>query len=433
MPYQGRIPKRVRVLILGGGIHGVGVLHDLLSRGIPDVFLCEKQRIGSGTSSKSTKLIHGGLRYLKHITDFPLVSEALHERQLLMTLAPDLVRPVELYLPVLKKGGEKDWMIRAGLTLYDCMAGRRNIYRHRKISYVEALQSAPVLSDSLIKGIYSFWDAQTDDLALVHRVAESAVVRGGQIHEFCRIVSLRPCDDGWIAGLQLNDGAVTEVSALCVVNTLGPWANRFLESVGLDPLLGGVNNKGAHCLFPDIGLKVGLLLQGQKDGRVFFLLPWMGMTLLGTTEGEYRGDPDQLAVSPEDIHYLLNSCNPYLKEALREEHMIASFAGLRWLASEKNRDLTSLSRDHHLTEHVSGRGLLLTLYGGKLTCYRSLSETIGDRITHHFGEYRRTRTADPNFWFRPGDSVGSCDVPEPDQRFLMADDGGDCLRGKKPR
>ena len=206
MPYVESPPKRVRALILGGGIHGVGVLHDLVSRGFKDVFLCEKNGLGSGTSSRSTKLIHGGLRYLKRISDFPLVSEALRERRLLLSLAPDIVHPLELYLPLLEHGGEKSWMVRAGLTLYDVLAGKQGIQRHRKLLPSQALLKAPVLDESKFPVVYSFWDAQTDDMALVHRVAASAVAHGGRINEACEVLSVQPGDDGWIAGVRQPDG-----------------------------------------------------------------------------------------------------------------------------------------------------------------------------------------------------------------------------------
>ena len=417
MPYVESPPKRVRALILGGGIHGVGVLHDLVSRGFKDVFLCEKNGLGSGTSSRSTKLIHGGLRYLKRISDFPLVSEALRERRLLLSLAPDIVHPLELYLPLLEHGGEKSWMVRAGLTLYDVLAGKQGIQRHRKLLPSQALLKAPVLDESKFPVVYSFWDAQTDDMALVHRVAASAVAHGGRINEACEVLSVQPGDDGWIAEVRQPDGQIKSVSALYVINTLGPWSNLFLEKNGLEPMLKGINNKGVHCVFPDIGLRVGLFLQSPDDGRIFFLLPWNGKTLLGTTEEEFTGNPDHLQVTPEDVKYLLNRCNPYLKTPLTEDQMICAFAGLRWLAVEKNKGISGLSRDHRLSEHSSGRGLLLTLYGGKLTCYRSLSEAIGDRVTNHFGEFRPSRTKEAGFWIRPEDQGKFHEVPDLDKRF----------------
>ena len=185
MLYKHDLPKRVRVLIIGGGIHGVGVLHDLVSRDLQDVFLVEKNTLAKGTSSKSTKLIHGGLRYLKRFSDFNLVAESLRERRLLLNLAPDIVHPLELLFPIMKKGGEKSFIVKAGLTLYDKLAGKSGIRKHRIVPKIEAEKAVPLLDVEKFKKIYSFWDGQTDDFALVHRVAASAVAFGGKISENC--------------------------------------------------------------------------------------------------------------------------------------------------------------------------------------------------------------------------------------------------------
>ncbi|NRA46919.1 MAG: glycerol-3-phosphate dehydrogenase/oxidase [Oligoflexales bacterium] len=403
MVYRHEIPKRVRVLILGGGIHGVGLLHDLASRGLKDIFLLEKDSLAQGTSSRSTKLIHGGLRYLKRVSDFSLVSESLRERKLLLDLVPDLVHPLELIFPILNRGGESSLMVKLGLSLYDRLAGKEKVNTHTTVQEAEVLKKTPILNPSEFKKFYSFWDAQTDDLALVMRAANSAVALGGQISEHCKAVSISLSKDGFDVEVQEDGGAVKKISALYVVNCLGPWANDFLESNSIKPAFDGIKNKGIHLLLPDKGLKAGLFLQSPEDRRIFFLLPWLDHTLLGTTEKVFDGSPDAVYADDEDIDYLLERCNRYLREPFKKSEIISSFAGLRWLAMEKSKSISSTSREFSLGEQTSGRGLLITLYGGKLTSYRSLAEKIGDRISSHFGEFRPSQTHKPESWIKAGE------------------------------
>src|SRR5690606_3789765 len=245
------LPTRVRVLVIGGGIHGVGVLHDLASRGWTDVHLIEKDRLAAGTSSRSTKLIHGGLRYLQNIRDFGLVAEALRERHRLLTLAPDLVKPVEMLFPILKGEGMPRFMVKIGLSLYDALAGRYGIQGHRILPAEEVAQKAAILDVSLTKATYSFWDAQTDDAALVRRIGASAVHLGAGISEQHQVIGITPDQDGWQVKVRTPAGRVQTVSALYIVNAAGPWANQLLESSQIKPTHRALNNKGVHLLLPD--------------------------------------------------------------------------------------------------------------------------------------------------------------------------------------
>lgn len=394
----GELPERVRVLILGGGIHGVGLLHDLASRGWRDVHLVERNWLGSGTSSKSTKLIHGGLRYLQNPKDFGLVAEALRERRTLLQTAPDLVKPLELIFPVLKKGGVSRPVIKAGLTLYDLLAGRYGIEKHRWQDEQAIKTKAPVLDLEKFRAYYSFWDCQTDDLELVRRVAASARQLGANYTEHCEALSIVPTEDGWVVSVKTADGKVSTISALYVFNALGPWAHKLLTASRIPPTHRAINNRGSHALFGDIGLKSGLFLQSPEDGRIFFLLPWLGHTLLGTTEDLHHRDPDDCIAEGRDITYMLDHVNRYLKTPLTEKAIQTTFSGLRWLAVEEGRSLSKTSRNHVVGEHHGRRGLLMTLYGGKLSAYRSLCETIGDRICTHFGEFQESKTASPDQW-----------------------------------
>lgn len=398
MIYQDEIPTRVRLLVLGGGIHGAGILHDMASRGWRDIHLVEKSVIGAGTSSRSTKLIHGGLRYLKHLRDFGLVTEGLRERHNLLALAPDLVHPIELLFPILKKGGMPRLMVKTGLTLYDRLAGRFALDRHRFVTMEQARAKAPGLALEKFSSIYAFFDAQTDDLSLTQRIAASAKKLGAGLTEGCRAQRITPTEDGWNVELELHDGRRKVVSALYIVNALGPWANMLLENSQIKPTHHAVNNKGVHLLFKDMGLKSGLFLQSPNDQRIFFVLPWLGHTLVGTTEELYTGHPDDLTVRADEVEYLLQRCNRYLLAPLRASDIVTSFAGLRWLPMEGGSNITETSRAYVIGERTAKRGLLVTLYGGKLTTYRNLAKTMGDRITTHFGEFRPSQTHNQATW-----------------------------------
>ena len=187
-----------------------------------------------------------------------------------------------------------------------------------------------------------------------------------------------------------------------MINCLGPWANRFLEASSIVPTHSAFNDQGTHFLFDDIGLKKGLLLQSPDDQRVFFILPWQGYTLVGTTEKIYHGDPSDLQIDLGDVDYLLARCNEYLKKPLHRADIRKAFIGLRWLAVEDKNLISMVSRESIVGERSAKRGLLMTIYGGKLTSYRSLCEKIGDRITSHFGEFRPSLTANKKCWLGPG-------------------------------
>ena len=408
-------PERVRVLALGGGIHGVGVVHDLASRGWRDVALVEKSTVAAGTSSRSTKLIHGGLRYLQNLRDFPLVSDALKERLLLTKLAPDLVHPLQFLFPVMKKGGMPGFVIQTGLTLYDLLAGKSKFAPHASVSLEQASTLCPPIDSELFRKFFSFWDGQMDDLALAQRVGASAQSLGAKIFEHSTVESLAPSDDGWNVTVRTAAGGRHVISALYVVNCLGPWANALLERSGITPTHQAFNNKGIHLVVEDLGLKAGLFLQSPEDGRVFFVLPWQGKTLVGTTEDNFTGDPDNVFAEDKEIKYLLEHCNRYLSRKIRPADIITTFAGLRWLPLERGRSMSRTSRSHVIGMHAGKRGSLMTIYGGKYTTYRSLARELGDRITRNFGEFRPSQTDDPQKWVRS--HSGIYNTPGPVERF----------------
>ena len=402
---------RVRALVLGGGIHGCGVLHDLASRGWTDCALVEKESLGFGTSSRSTKLIHGGLRYLEHVRDFSLVAEGLKERKLLMNLAPDLVKPLEFVFPVLKKGGMPRFMIKAGLTLYDGLAGSQGIGRHKSLSEEVVLNLIPTLDSSKFKHYYRFFDGQTDDLALVVRVASSAKKLGTRIYEQTIAKRIRPTDDGFEVEIE-SQGKTQIVSTRYIINAMGPWAHSILNASNIKTSYEGINIQGAHILTRDLGLKAGLFLQSPADKRIFFVLPWQGHTLIGTTENEFISDPDALQTSEDQIDYLLERSNQYLSKKILRNDVIARFSGLRWLARDPEAALTDTSRSHVVATHRMGKGVIYTIYGGKLTAYRALCEEVGDMIMKDFGDEKPSQTAAKSFWCRPDECPPVHAVPE---------------------
>ncbi|NBQ54653.1 MAG: FAD-dependent oxidoreductase [Proteobacteria bacterium] len=214
-----------------------------------------------------------------------------------------------------------------------------------------------------------------------------------------QVAKISRANDGWLVDVVAPDGTTAQISCLYIVNAMGPWANKILESSDIQPTHKAINNKGSHLVFPDIGLKAGLFLQSPEDNRIFFVLPWLGKTLVGTTEKIFSGNPDQVVVTNDEVDYLLDHCNRYLSVPLRRENIEATFAGLRWLAVEEGFTISKTSRSHVLGAIASGRGMMWTLYGGKLSTYRALAEEIGNKICAHFGDESRSRTTQPDVWF----------------------------------
>lgn len=394
------IDSRYRVIILGAGIHGIGIAHDLASRGWKDVLVVEKSVIGAGTSSKSTKLIHGGLRYLQHPRDFPLVAEGLGERHLLTKLAPDIVKPLPFIFPVMKKGGMPRIIIKLGLLLYDALSWGRSLGHHKWLSTEEAFLDAPILDKSAFKGFYRFYDGQTDDLALVRRVAQSAAALGTTILEGVKAEKISHDTSGWTVQLRGKNETKT-VTAKYIVNALGPWAHEVFEASSIRPKVVGVNNQGSHLMVRDLGLKSGLFLQSPEDGRIFFVLPWLGHTLIGTTEDVFEGKPDDCRASESQISYLLERCNRFLSVKLSKEDVVSTFSGMRWLARDEKNSLSDTTRTHLITEHHNNGNILYTIYGGKLTAYRALAEEVGSKIVKAFGDNTPSQTHLSKFWAKP--------------------------------
>jgi glycerol-3-phosphate dehydrogenase len=377
------------LLILGGGITGAGVALDAALRGFR-VALIDKGDFASGTSSASSKLVHGGLRYLEH-GNFRLVYEALHERGRLLRNAPHLVHPLRFVLPFYQGARLPPWKWRAGLLLYDVLAGSANLARSRPLDAPRLARDFPGLRTTGLLGGAAYYDAQMDDARLCIDVLKSAAGCGGCVANYVEAVAFEQ-SGGQIAGVRAVDRAGNgefTIRARQVLNATGPWVDAVCRLAGdtsgphLKP------TKGVHLVAPDRGLAAAFLLLHPADGRVFFVIPWLGKTLIGTTDTLHDARPDDLTVAPEDIAYLLEAHNYYFTPPLEARDILGSFAGLRPLIASKAGDPAAMTRDFRLFTSPSG---LLSVAGGKYTTYRHMAEVITDEIARRLRSPRRCQT-----------------------------------------
>ncbi len=377
------------MLILGGGITGAGVALDAALRGLR-VALIDKGDFASGTSSRSSKLAHGGLRYLEN-GDFHLVYEALHERGRLLYNAPHLVHPLRFVLPFYEGARVSSWRFRIGLILYDILAGARNIRRSRAIALPHLRREFSALRSEGLRGGAEYFDAQMDDARLCLEVLRTAALHGAIVANYVEAIAF-DFSGGVIRGVRAVDrlsGEELAITAKQVLNATGPWSDAVRRLAGEDgePLLRPT--KGVHLILPDRQLSAAFLLLHPADGRVFFVLPFGRKTLLGTTDTVWDNSPDKLSVAPEDIEYLLAGFNHYFTPPLSASDVRNSFAGLRPLIRSRPGQPSDLSREFHL--HASPSGLL-TAAGGKYTTYRHMAEVITDMVARRLGLSRRCRT-----------------------------------------
>lgn len=368
------------LLVIGGGITGAGIARDAAMRGLKTA-LVEAADLGAGTSSRSSRLIHGGLRYLEqgHVR---LVHEAARERQILMRIAPHLVRPLPFVFPVHTGDRVPLWKLAAGMLLYDLLAPLRNVRRHRILGKRALLAEEPMLRERGLVGGARYFDAQCDDARLVVATARSALLHGAEVATYTRVIGLEK-SGGQVRGAVLEDELMQhgQVRASVVVNATGPWTDdlRRLEDSGARPLLR--RTRGAHVMVrrDRIGHTAAITLTSPIDGRVMFVLPWGGLSYIGTTDTDEPGPPEEVAATETDAHYLLRSANACFPHAhLTEEDVISSWAGVRALFDGNGpRDASAVSREHLIRR---GPGGMLTIAGGKLTTYRSMAAELVDEV-----------------------------------------------------
>jgi glycerol-3-phosphate dehydrogenase len=403
--------ERFDVVVIGGGITGAGVAFDAATRGF-SVALVEKADYSSGTSSRSSKLVHGGLRYLQNF-DLGLVREALLERRLMVKLAPHLVRPLPLVVPAFE-GARPDLLVGIGLNMYDVMAtprlrGRRSARRadgadgdadwsperHRVISGEEVIRLLPAIEPREPTGGYLFYDCQTDDSRLVLTVLAEAERFGAICANRLEVIELAR-DDDRTGGVKVRDGESGEefvVAADNVINATGVWADRIrpeeLHSEAEVPTIRP--SRGTHITLAhaDLPLVAGAIVPAG-EGRTIFALPWLGRSLLGTTDNNYEGDLDHVQPAVEDIEYLLDATNSFFGTSLTPGDLTGAYAGVRPLISTGDtRKSVDISRKAELYETSSG---LITITGGKLTTWRRMAKMAVDRLVERDGRQAPCRT-----------------------------------------
>ena len=374
------------LLVIGGGITGAGIARDAAMRGLKTV-LVDAGDFGWGTSSRSSRLIHGGLRYLEHGW-LRLIFEASRERRILLRIAPHLVRPRAFVFPAHQGSRVTRFQISAAVWLYDLLAMFRNVHAHRLLSRNGVLKIEPLLRDKGLRGGAMYWDAQTDDARLVLATIRSAHRHGARCISYARVVALDKAD-GRVRGGVIEDGltgARVSVRAHAVVNATGPWSDtlRLLDEPGASPLLRPT--KGAHIAVPQhrIGNTGAVTLLSPIDGRVMFILPWGDVTIVGTTDTEEVVAPDDVAADQQDVVYLVRSANAVFPNArLGLEDVIAAWAGLRPLLRGGGESTATVPREHRIVQSASG---LVTIAGGKLTTYRAMAEQTVDVVVRRLHE-----------------------------------------------
>ena len=370
--------EKFDVLVIGGGVTGVGAALDAASRGLT-VALIESQDIASGTSSRSSKLIHGGLRYLEQY-DFKLVREALHERELMVSsLSPHLVKPVGFLFPLTEKFKERTY-VGAGLALYDALRGfQRALPWHKHIGQKQINEIAPSLRPDLIMGAIKYFDAQVDDARHTMSIARTAARHGAVIATRVSAESLLR-EGKRVVGVKAKDlvtGKTINISATATVMCAGIWSDELHAKFDLVPGYGVTMSKGVHIVLPGSAIKsnAGIILKTPVS--VLFLIPWADKWIVGTTDTPYTGDRAEPFASREDVQYILDQANRVLTPKLDATEIIGVYAGLRPLvANNKNSATTKLSREHTVDRPAAG---FVSVAGGKYTTYRIMAKDAIDR------------------------------------------------------
>ena len=370
--------RQFDLLVCGGGIYGAWTAYDAALRGLK-VAIVEQGDWASATSSASSKLIHGGLRYLESY-DFKLVRKALAERQMLLAMAPHRVWPLRFGVPIYKDSRIGTLQLKAGLTLYDFLAGwPSSDIAHRHFNHDTFAERFSALDSAGLKGGYTYSDAQTDDARLVLELIAGTMAAGAVCVNYCKLTELQEAK-GKIYGAMVWDQlgqAETLVRTKQIVKTTGQWMTT--EELGRKWCR---LTKGIHLVMPVVLNDEALLLTAKSDGRVFFISPWYGVTLLGTTDTDYSGDLEHVAVEPEDVAYLLAEANHYLKTAWTEKDVVGSYAGVRVMKQSGKAAPSSVSRDWELKSTANG---VHHSIGGKLTSSREDASQIVAAVCARMG------------------------------------------------
>ena len=371
------------VFVVGGGINGCGIARDAAGRGL-SVCLAEKDDLGGKTSSGSTKLIHGGLRYLEHY-EFNLVRKALIERERLWSLAPHIIYPLRFVLPH-HEGLRPSWLLRLGLFIYDHLGGRRALPRSRKVSFASDQSGAPLKSDYKIGFEYS--DCWVDDARLVILNAQDAAAKGAKVLPRHEVISVRGENGAWVIETRDRDSKKQRFQSRVLVNAAGPWVSNLTDSV----IDGAISRRmrlirGSHIVVPKLYAHNRCYLLQNSDDRIVFVIPYEEkFSLIGTTDREHEESLKQVIISEDEAQYLCASVNDYFHSSITLEDIVWSYSAVRPLFDDGNADAKSITRDYRITSEIDGTGApLISVLGGKITTYRKLAEDVLSEVNQALG------------------------------------------------
>ncbi|TCU37995.1 glycerol-3-phosphate dehydrogenase [Rhizobium azibense] len=375
-------PELLDLFVIGGGINGAGIARDAAGRGLK-VALCDKDDLAQGTSSRSGKLVHGGLRYLEYY-EFRLVREALIEREVLLNAAPHIIWPMRFVLPHSPQD-RPAWLVRLGLFLYDHLGGRKKLPGTRMLDLLRDPEGTAIL-DQYTRG-FEYSDCWVDDARLVVLNAVSAAEKGATILTRSAAVSARRESGSWIVTTKSSlTGETRTFRAKCLVNCAGPWVMDIINRVtGSNSSRNVRLVKGSHIIVPKFWAGSNAYLIQNHDKRVIFINPYEGdKALIGTTDIAYEGRAEDVSADEAEIDYLLKAVNRYFKEKLRREDVLHSFSGVRPLFDDGKGNPSAVTRDYVFDLDETGGAPLLNVFGGKITTFRELAERGMQRLKHVF-------------------------------------------------
>ena len=395
------------IAIIGGGVNGCGIARDASGRGLK-VYLCEQGDLASGTSSRSTKLVHGGLRYLERY-EFRLVREALKEREVLLAMAPHIIWPLRFVLPY-HSGLRNRWLLRLGLLLYDRLGGRKHLPATRTVD-LRRDEAGSALKPRFTTG-FEYSDCWVDDARLVVLNAMDAAEHGATIETRHRLVAARRQESGWRLDIQnLRDGSSKTIRAKALVNAAGPWVSRVAgTALRSNAEVPARLVKGSHIVVPKLFDHDRAYIFQNADGRIVFAIPYEAeFTLVGTTDEDFDGNPENAKATSSEIDYLCDAVSEYFRISIYPHDVVWTYSGVRSLYDEGATSAQDASRDYTLTLDEDIGAPLLSIYGGKITTYRRLSEEAMSKLSPFFPSMRGPWTAGsvlPGGDFANGDIQG---------------------------
>jgi glycerol-3-phosphate dehydrogenase len=384
MTMEIKLSDLIDVFVIGGGVNGCGIARDAAGRGY-SVYLAEMNDLASGTSSWSSKLIHGGLRYLEHY-EFRLVREALSEREVLLKAAPHIIWPMRFILPH-HKDLRPAWLLRAGLFLYDYI-GKRKLLPPTRTVNLKTDETGKPLKPLFTKG-FEYSDCWVNDARLVILNAMDAQERGASINTQTKVISAVRSDDIWVIKTQdMQSGDVTEHKARIVINAAGPWVDKVLgQAAGVNDAKNVRLVQGSHIVVPKLHDHDRAYIFQNADGRIIFALPYeQDFTLIGTTDQDYEGDPSDVKITPKERSYLCDAASEYFQKPIVEDDIVWTYSGVRPLFDDGATAAQEATRDYVLKkEQPNNQAAMINIFGGKITTFRRLAESMLEKIEETIG------------------------------------------------